>query len=258
MAAYTQTGRYLSATTPLGKDVLLLTAFEGDEELSRLFTYRLEFLSTNEALDPKAIIGKSVNWAVQPAGGQPRYFNGLVRSFSAGGKQVRQVRAYRAEVVPWLWLLTQTSDCRIFQNKKPPDIIKQVFDDLGLRDVQISLRGDYPALDYCVQYRETDFDFVSRLMEEFGIFYFFKHTADKHMLVLADDKSAYADCPEKQAVYDPSTMGVRQDHFLGARVQHPLRQMGADRLQLRDTLCQPGDQQRYADQGRRQRQARGL
>src|SRR5438552_9418452 len=135
--AYTQPNRFLSASTPLGKDVLLLTAFEGEEELSRLFHYRLEFLSENAALDPKAIVGKPISWAVQPIGGTARAFHGVVASFAAGGLRLHSLRHYRAEVVPWLWFLTRAADCRIFQNKTAPDVVKQVFSDLGFSDFQL-------------------------------------------------------------------------------------------------------------------------
>src|ERR687888_2606923 len=129
MAAYTQTHRHLSVTTPLGKDVLLLTAFEGEEETSRPFTYNLEFVSEKTDLAGKDIVGKPVSWTVQPIGGTPRVYHGVVRTFSAGGLHLRTLRHYRAEVVPWLWFLTRHSDCRIFQNKTAPEIIEQVFKD---------------------------------------------------------------------------------------------------------------------------------
>ena len=98
-------------------------------------------------------------------------------------------------MVPWLWFLTRDADCRIFQNQTIPDIIKKVFTDLGFNDFTDSRKALIPPRDYCVQYRETDFNFVSRLMEEYGIFYFFKHEEGKHTLVLADDPSAHQDCP---------------------------------------------------------------
>ena len=123
-------------------------------------------------------------------------------------------RNYRAEVVPWLWFLTRTSDCRIFQQKTAPEIIEQIFKDLGFSDFKAQLSGKHPKREYCVQYRETDFNFVSRLMEEEGIFYFFQHEKSKHTLVLADQKSAYVDCPEKQVDYprDPGSRAI-EDHL---------------------------------------------
>jgi type VI secretion system secreted protein VgrG len=198
MDQYTQDRSLIAVTTSLGKDVLLLASFEGEEALSRPFTYRLEMLSSNGAIAAKDIVGKSVTWLVRRTGQSSRYFNGLVNCFTAGGAQFRGLRSYRAEVVPWLWFLSRTADCRIFQNKTAPDVIQQIFKDLGYSAYQLNLRGTYVKRDYCVQYRETDLNFVSRLMEQEGIFYFFRHEDGKHTLVLADQKSAYQDCPEKE------------------------------------------------------------
>ena len=106
-------------------------------------------------------------------------------------------------MVPWLWFLTRTADCRIFQNKKVPDIIQKIFKDLGSPDFKLRLYGDFATRDYCVQYRETDFNFVSRLMEEEGICYYFEHQDGKHTLILANDPAAHEACPnQKTARYD--------------------------------------------------------
>ena len=197
MAKYTQANHSLAVSTPLGADVLLLAAFTGQEEMSRLFAYQLDMLSEKDDVAPADIVGKPVSWTVQPVGGTARVFSGVVSRFGAGGSNLQKLRAYRAEVVPWLWFLTLTSDCRIFQNKSAKDIIEQVFKDLGFTQYEFSLRTAPPKLDYCVQYRESDFAFVSRLLEENGIFYFFRHEKDKHTLVLSDQKAAYKDCVEK-------------------------------------------------------------
>jgi type VI secretion system secreted protein VgrG len=202
MPAFAQQTRLLSVDCPaLGKDVLLLTAFSGREELSHLFRYQLDLVSENDALAAGDIVGKPITWAVNHVDKEPRYFNGVVSSFSAGGKAAGGLRSYRAEVVPWLWLLTRTANCKIFQNKSADKIIQEAFDDLGFTDYKISLRRTPVARDYCVQYRETTFSFVTRLMEEEGIFYFFKHENGKHTLVLADANSAYFDCPEKEVEF---------------------------------------------------------
>ncbi|MGD1103779.1 MAG: type VI secretion system tip protein VgrG, partial [Terriglobia bacterium] len=119
--------------------------------------------------------------------------------FGQGGVEGR-FTSYHAEMVPALWFLTRTADCRIFQQKTIPQIIKQIFSDRGVNDVSDSLKGSYHPRDYCVQYRETDFNFVSRLMEEYGIFYFFKHEQGKHTLVLGDDPSANPDCPGQNQI----------------------------------------------------------
>jgi type VI secretion system secreted protein VgrG len=201
MATFTQEKRLLTVSSGLGDDVLLLTAFSGREELSRLFQYRLELLSQDDAIAPSAIVGQRITWAVHHVDEEPRFFNGYVSRFSAGGKTGRGFRRYQAEVVPWLWLLTRASNCKIFQNKSAPKIIEATFDDFGFADYQLSLTRTPTVRDYCVQYRETAFSFVSRLMEEEGIFYYFKHEDGKHTLVLADAKSAYADCQENEVEF---------------------------------------------------------
>jgi type VI secretion system secreted protein VgrG len=198
MDQYTQDRSLIAVTTPLGKDVLLLTAFEGEEALSRPFSYRLEMLSANPNIAAKDIVGKSVTWMVRRTNREPRYFNGIVCRFAAGGTQIRGLRYYRAEVVPWLWFLGRTADCRIFQEKAAPNIIEQIFKDLGYTAYELSLKSTYVKREYCVQYRETDLNFVSRLMEQEGIFYYFRHENGKHTLVLADQKTAFKDCPEKE------------------------------------------------------------
>jgi hypothetical protein len=175
MTAYLQTGRTLSVSTALGDDVLLLSSFTGREEMSRLFLYDLELLSTDDAVNPEAVVGKPITFGVMPSEGEPRYFNGIVSRFSAGGRGNRGLRSYRAEVAPWLWFLTQNADCRIFQHQTAPEIVKKIFDELGFTDYQFNLRGDYAQRDYCVQYRESSFKFVSRLLEEEGIAYCFRH-----------------------------------------------------------------------------------
>jgi type VI secretion system secreted protein VgrG len=212
--ALKQAQRRLAVTTPLGEDTLVLTAFAGHEEISRLFGYQLDFISDNASVDAAQIVGKNVTFTVAMADDSPRYFNGFVSRFYAGDEDQKGRRNYRAEVVPWLWFLTRTSDCRIFQSKSAPDIIQQIFKDLGFSDFKLQLSGKHPQRDYCVQYRETDFNFVSRLMEEEGIFYFFKHEQGKHTLVLADQKSGYFDCPENQVDYprDPGGRAM-EDHI---------------------------------------------
>jgi type VI secretion system secreted protein VgrG len=209
MSTYTQEGRLLSATTTLGTDVLLLTAFSGEERLSRLFRYELEFLSDNESIAAKDVVGKPVGWSVhQTVYGleQPRYFHGVVSRFAAGPRGYREMRTYRAEVVPWFWFLTHTADCKIFQNKSTPDIVKAVFAAFGFQDYKDSLKGSYSPREYCVQYRETAFQFVSRLLEEEGIFYWFQHEEAKHTLVLADQASSYFTLPESPVPYAPGSL----------------------------------------------------
>lgn len=207
MPIYTnQESRLLAVSTPLGEDVLLLTGFSGREELSRPFTYELEFLSEEEAIAPKDIVGKAITWSVNHQDKEPRHFHGIVRRFVAGALHLHGLRTYRAEVVPWLWFLTRTTNCRIFQNKTSPQIIEILFKEYGFKDYEPALKRSYPPWEYCVQYRESAFAFISRLMEHEGIFYYFRHEEDKHTLVLADHKGAYKDCVENQVEYSAGSL----------------------------------------------------
>ncbi len=201
MGEYTQTNQPIALTTPLGKDALLLTAFSGQEDMSRLFAYNLEMSSESDSLDAKQIVGKNVTFWVEFPDGSPRHFNGIVSRFSYCGTGDR-LSTYRAQVVPWLWFLTRKSDCRIFQDKSVPDIIKQIFSDLGCTDFEDSeIKGSHPTWEYCVQYRETSFNFISRLMEHEGIFYYFRHEQGKHTLVLGDQPGAFKDCIDQEVQF---------------------------------------------------------
>ena len=194
MVTYQQGTSPILVTTPLGTDKLLLTSLHCEEELSGLFHCSLELVSQDDSLDFTQIVGKNVTVTFGLPGGEKQYLNGVVGRFVQAGKDAR-FTAYSADLYPWLWLLTMSSDCRIFQNKSAPDIIQQVFSDLGFTDFKNSLTATYAAREYCVQYQETNFAFVSRLMEDEGIFYFFEHDDSKHTLVLADDSDSYGACP---------------------------------------------------------------
>lgn len=221
--ALKQAARLLSLTTPAPGEPLVLIAFSGREEMSRLFSFQLDMISDNNAITAQDLVGKNVTFSIQLLDESQRYFNGFVSRFFAGDEAEGR-RNYRAEVVPWLWFLTRTSDCRIFQNKTVPEIIEQIFGDLGFSDFELQLKGAHPKRDYCVQYRETDFNFVSRLAEEEGVFYFFKHENGKHTLVLADHVGAYVDCLEKEVDY-PSDVATRaiQDYLTHWEHQYQFR-----------------------------------
>jgi type VI secretion system secreted protein VgrG len=191
----TQKNRELAIETPLGQDALLLIRMSGTEELGRLFEYNLELASENQQIEAEDIVGKNVTILLNLGAGRTRYFNGHVSSFTQLTTADRLAR-YKVIVVPWLWLLSRTADCRIFQEKTVPEIIKQIFRDRGFTDFEDGLSGSYRTWEYCVQYRETDFSFVSRLMEQEGIYYYFKHENGKHSLVLADSYSAHEADPE--------------------------------------------------------------
>jgi type VI secretion system secreted protein VgrG len=212
--ALKQANRLLNLATPLGDNELVLTGFDGDEGMSQLFRFTLQMISDNAAIPAKDILGKNVTFSIALADDSPRYFNGFVSRFSAGDEDENGRRAYTAEVVPWLWFLTRNSDSRIFQEMTVPQIIEQIFKDRGFTDYQPKISGSHPKREYCVQHQETDFNFVSRLMEEEGIFYYFEHDNGSHKLVLGDKASAYGECSQKEVDY-PSDFGVvaMEDHL---------------------------------------------
>jgi type VI secretion system secreted protein VgrG len=190
---FSQANRRLRIETPLGPDALLITALTGTEGVSTLFHFQAELLGRDEKADFDAIVGKGVTISVA-AGGGDRYFHGICSRFSQSGTVGRHA-TYRADIVPWLWFLTRTSDCRIFQKKAVPDIVKQLFGEYGFTDYRFRLTGAFEPREYCVQYRETDFNFVARLLEEEGIFFFFEHEDGKHTLVVANSARAHDPCP---------------------------------------------------------------
>jgi type VI secretion system secreted protein VgrG len=202
MAEFTQTNRRLQITTPLGPDALVLTSFSGQEGMSRLFAFEAELLGRDPTCDFDKIVGKNVTVSILMSDGQ-RYINGVVSRFSQSGT-VGDNGSYRAQIVPWFWLLTRTTDCRIFQDKTVEAIIEQIFKEYDFirdfGDFKFKLGSRHPEWDYCVQYRETDFNFISRLLEEEGIFYFFEHRNGSHTLVLSDDPSQHKPAPGMSAL----------------------------------------------------------
>ena len=138
------------------------------------------------------------------------------RLYGLSRSHVSRVMArYRAEVVPQFWLFTRRANCRIFQGKSADEILKLLLEGL---DVAYELTGSFPKRDYCVQYRETDFAFASRLMEEEGIFYFFKNSASTHKLVIANAPAAHADVPGETHLHYDELAGGGRDEFAHHRV----------------------------------------
>jgi type VI secretion system secreted protein VgrG len=191
-----QAERCLEIKTPLGDNKLVMQSLEIEEGISSLFRLNATLLSEDHNIALKDLVGQKVSVRISTPGPSRKHqhFHGFVSRFAEGGKDNR-VRTYYVEVVPWLWFLTQTADLRIFQKKSVPDIIQQIFKDLGFSDFKLQLQGNFEPREYCVQYRESDFAFVSRLMEEEGMFYFFEHTEDKHTLVIANSPDAHKAAP---------------------------------------------------------------
>ena len=211
MAKYTQDKRPMKVDTVLGADVLLLDGFAGDEGVSTPFLYTLDLLSEDASIDAKKLLRTAAVVTLHLAGTTPRYIHGLITRFVQLGRTEDKLTAYRAEVVPWLWFLSLSSECKIFQNLSVLDIVEKIFKAHGFNDFQIKCTKSYPKREFCVQYRETHFNFVSRLMEEEGIFYFFDHTKDKHLLTLADANSAVKPCPGQAAARMATQPGAWQD-----------------------------------------------
>jgi type VI secretion system secreted protein VgrG len=204
--------RLIELTTPLGADGLLFRAMRGHEELGRLSRFELSALSTRGDIAPGDLLGKSVTVTLELRNGGERYFDGYVTRFAQAGMVGRHYE-YRLSVRPWLWFLTRTADCRIFQDSSVPEIVKEVFGDHpAVAAFEDGLTGAYAKREYCVQYRETDFDFVSRLLEEEGIYYYFEHAKGRHVMKLVDAYSGHRALEGRATIpYHPSGEKIRAD-----------------------------------------------
>ena len=208
---YSEGNRYLYLDTPLGASKLLLQSFTGSEGLSTLFDFQLELLAENATtVEFDQLIGQRVSFGVQGAESRliARDFNGIVVEFMQGARD-RDFTAYRMRIVPDIWKLTKKFQSRIFQHITVPDILKQVLTGF---DVSYQIQGTFEQREYCTQYRETDFDFLSRLMEEEGIYYFFKFTRGAHQLVVANTPPSHPDIPgDSKVTFETTAGGVRDD-----------------------------------------------
>jgi type VI secretion system secreted protein VgrG len=209
MGKYSQANRPMRVDTALPVDELLLEGFSGSEAVSGPFAYTLDLLSESPAVPAAKVLRAPACVTIKGVKSE-RTIHGLVRSFTRLGSS-EDLTSYRAEVVPWLWFLSLSTDCKIFQNLSVPEIVEQVFTGLGYKDFQFKLVKSYPKRLYCVQYRETHLNFVSRLLEEEGIFYFFEHSADKHLMILGDDNSAFKPCPGQPAARMATDAGAWQE-----------------------------------------------
>ncbi|GLQ87407.1 type VI secretion system Vgr family protein [Dyella flagellata] len=174
---------------------LLFRSMTADERLGRLFSFHLQFESQDPNIDLSGLLGSPMTVKIATEDGYERYFNGIVCESSQTGVETIDnlvYAQYSVRLVPKPWLLGQKVDCRIYTDMTVPDIVKSVLNDAGYSDVKLSLSGNYAQREYCVQYREDCLNFVSRLMEQEGIYYFFTHDASKHTMVLADSVSAHA------------------------------------------------------------------
>jgi type VI secretion system secreted protein VgrG len=241
MQKYLQKDRPLQVTTPLSEDVLLVTGFRGSEQLSHLFTFELTLVADKSAtIDFSQLVGNDISLAVSTpgtGGSDWRYISGICASFSQGDRN-EEFTSYYAELVPRVWLLTRRCQSRIFQQKSVPKILKEALKGF---DCDFQLRAQYERREYCVQYRETNFDFVSRLMEEEGIYYFFQHTKSGHKMIVADSSSSHTDIPGlTTAKYEVVEGGSPNgDHIFEWRKTQAVR---AAKYSLRDHCFQQPNQ----------------
>jgi len=218
---------------------LLLESFTGREAISELYNFQLKVLCAKVDIDPTKIVGKKMSFSVAYSddASKKRVFNGYVKrikagetfSTTAGLTSAGNLRRYEIEVVPWMWFLTQTQDSRVFQDKSVIEIIEEVLADHqttseGNWDVSTHIVNTHPKRNFCAQYQETDFDFLSRLMEEEGIFFYFRHAVEDsgdgtHTWVICDDVSGYKFNPTKASGDDGDhTIMHRQGAGLGEQI----------------------------------------
>jgi len=204
---------FLAIDTPFEDGEVVLTSLDGEDALSRCFVYEVSVVTKQHGAQMESLVGEPVTlWLTAGGAGNHRPINGHVRRVRGIGRSPRGGRRFLLEVVPRLWFLSCTLDCRIFQHMNVPDIIRQVFDDHGLRDFKFRFNeAEYPALEYCVQYRESALDFVSRLMEHLGLFYWHEHEAGRHVLVIGASNRATGKCEPYELHFNPhSELGELQ------------------------------------------------
>ena len=204
---YTQDGRPIKITSPLGDGDLFVTGISGHEAISQLFGFRLELQAPSTGtIDFSTLLGQPIGIEiVSPildGTGASRYFHGMCSRLGQGTRTV-DFTSFWMEIVPKVWLLSRSAESRIFQQKTAVDIIKAVL--TGYTVDYAGITGSFKTRDYCVQYRETDFNFACRLMEEEGIYYYFKHAQGSHTMVLANTPNGHS------AVDGTSTIYFSQD-----------------------------------------------
>jgi len=203
--------------TPLGDNVLVLKTFSGNETLGQPFEFQVEALSEEENIDFDKALGQACTIKLKTYGQKERFFCGILTEAQwvgtgIGGQQ--GYSHYRLVLRPWFSLLAHRANCRIFPKMKVTEIIEQVFKDAGFSsetDFKFCTHGTYEEIEYCVQYRETDFAFVSRLMEQYGIYYFFEHQDGQHTMMLADSYASHSKVKDLPTVkYNSQTVAYNR------------------------------------------------
>jgi type VI secretion system secreted protein VgrG len=191
MDAYSQDQRLLQIDTVLDKDHMLLVSVEGEDRVSSLFCYELELASTDPDLQPDDLLGSPATVWLTGSDQDPNPVNGIISRFGIVGRENHGLYVYRARLVPTLWLLTRTSDCRIFQDQNVRQIVEAVLGEYGVQEREWKLRGEHDVRNYCVQYGETAYDFICRLLEEEGIAFYFQHSEQSNTVVFSDNNDGF-------------------------------------------------------------------
>ncbi|WP_342075624.1 type VI secretion system tip protein TssI/VgrG [Yoonia sp. SS1-5] len=234
-APFKQDARLGRLTTALGNDVLVLLRFDGADYVNGLFEYRVEALSTSPNLDFDGLLGTHASIEIESQNDGARAYDGIVTEAKWAGAG-ENGNKYALTLRPWFWLAGRRRNQRIFHNKTVIQIIEELlspYAGLGDPALQVKLTGNYPELEYTVQYRESDLDFATRLMERFGISYHFVHSAGNHTLVLTDAIDQHDPLPGGKRDYKPVD-GARQsgaEHFWE---WHPERRLTTGAVRLTD------------------------
>jgi type VI secretion system secreted protein VgrG len=181
--------------TPLGKDILCLFDLVASEGMSELFSFNILAVSLDNNIDLDTLLGQSCHVVADEGTLGRRFYHGIVTE-AMWERTEGDLNYYRLLLRPWIWLLGKTSDCRIFHDKTVLEIVSETFQRHGFRDFRLATTHSYPTLHYTVQYRETDLNFVERLLEQHGISWFFEHSENNHTLVLADGRSSHTPAPD--------------------------------------------------------------
>lgn len=199
---------FLQLQTPLGD--FALTDVSGTEAVSKLFQFNLTAYSENISVQPAQLISKPVTFKIGASESSVRIFNGVISKFAVG-EMKKGMREYYLEVVPALWLLNFSSDCKIFEKKTVVEIVKEFCEKFNIKMDHSCVRGKYLSHEYCVQYNESALNFINRLLEQEGIFYFFRHRKDEHILILMDSDGSCESCKNSNVIY---TQGSHDEHLI--------------------------------------------
>ncbi|MEO3865995.1 type VI secretion system tip protein TssI/VgrG [Rheinheimera fenheensis] len=220
MQQATQDENSIRIDTPLGKDALILTRFVYREALSHLFSIKAEVYSNGRDIKADALIGKEVTITLELGDKTQRYFHAVVADVTALGERVAKAAAeasyrdYSLQLVASAWYMQHRVNSRIFRKKNVLKIVEQLAGEHGVKvDVASKIQGSYPDYDFKVQYEESDLDFIQRLLQHEGIFYYFEHSQSSHKLILADKASAYEPCTQEQVKYFSGSLAEPHIHL---------------------------------------------